>query len=352
MLHEVLVPGRALLLAAACAAALAAAPAAVAAGPDSLTLIGRGSAGSTSDLAMSVLEEAIKRAYPETKLRRLPGTATAVPPRIQSGEAQFGHGVGESVADAWAGERSFAGKPPMKDLRYFGNYIGFLLRPSAGPTLVTLEKTGIATWGDLKGKRIAVGPPDSLTSKMVNVALSGVGLSYDKIKEQGGLVVTGDWNQAMDMLGDGQVDAVFMTADHPSPIVTRLSASHKAKLVSAPPEVVEALLKVYTTSLSEVMPAGVYDWQNYEVAGTKLSLGYVVHKDVPDEVVYNICKQLYFPDKAAIWGETVPSWKGSEKLWEKGAASVFVPIHPGAKRCFDEAKIPLKLIAKGGDPAS
>lgn len=345
-------PGRAVLAALACVAAAAFAPPAVAQAPDSLTFIGRGAAGAISDLAMSVLEEATKRAYPDVKLRRLPGTATAVPPRIESGEAQFGHGVGESVADAWSGERSFAGKPPMKSLRYVGMYLGYALRPTVAPTLVTLEKSGIKTWGDLKGKRIAVGPPDSLTSKMVNAGLAGAGLSYDKIKEQGGLVVTGDWNQAMDQLGDGQVDAVFVSADHPSAIITRLWASHKVRLVSAPAEVVNALITAYPTSIPDSMEPGVYEGQSYQVSGIKLSLAFVVHKDVPEEVVYNICKQLYFPDKAAVWDDTVPSWKGASKLWKDAASNVFIPIHPGAKRCFEEAKIPIKIIAKGGDPAS
>jgi len=345
-------PGRTALAAVACVMAAALAPPAVAQAPEALTLIGRGAAGAISDLSMSVLEEAIKRAYPDVKLRRLPGTATAVPPRVEAGEAQFGHGVGESVADAWSGERSFAGKPPMKNLRYLGNYLGYALRPTVAPTLVTLEKTGIKSWGDLKGKRIAVGPPDSLTSKMVNAGLAGAGLSYDKIKEQGGLVVTGDWNQAMDQLGDGQVDAVFLSADHPSAIITRLWASHKVKLVSATQEVIDALIKAYPTSVPDSMNPGVYEGQSNSVAGIKLSLGFVVHKDVPEEVVYNICKQLYFPDKATVWDDTVPSWKGSAKLWDKAAANAFIPIHPGAKRCFEEGKIPIRLISKGGDPAS
>ena len=49
--------------------------------PEAITLIGRGSAGSTSDLAFVVMEEAIKRSFPgqAIQIRRLPGTASAVP---------------------------------------------------------------------------------------------------------------------------------------------------------------------------------------------------------------------------------------------------------------------------------
>lgn len=212
--------GRRLLLATAIAAGAWPAsilPAAADEAPKSLVIIGRGSAGSTSDLAFTVMEEAIKRAYPGAPInvRRLPGTATAVPPRIHSGEAQIGHGVGESVVDAWNSSRTFANRPKMQTLRYVGAYIGFMTRPSASPTFITTAKSGLNSWADLANKRIGVGTPDSLTSTMVNVGLKGINLSYDQIKRNGGVVATGDWNQQMDMLADGQLDAVFLTADHP-----------------------------------------------------------------------------------------------------------------------------------------
>ena len=341
--------GKALL----CAAMLAATvpTAALAQGTQNFVIIGRGSAGSTSDLAFTVLEEALKRAFQgqTVNIRRLPGTAAAAPPRVESGEAHFGHGVGENVLDAWKGERTFAGKPPMRNMRYIGSYLGFLMRPSASPTFVTTQNSRIKTWEDLKNARIGVGPADSLTSTMVNVALKGVGLSYDAIRKNGGLVMNGDWNQQMEMLGDGQLEAVFFTGDHPSPILTQFAANNRPRLVSMPDSVLKALLENYPTFTRNEMPANTYDWQKEPVVGVQLSLGYIVHKDVPDDVVYNVCKQLYMGDNARIWGDVVPGWKGAEKLVERAGATVFVPLHPGAKRCLEEAKIPVNFIGAGAD---
>lgn len=344
--------GRSLLLAAALAAT--ALPSMAQEAPKSLVIIGRGSAGSTSDLAFTVMEEAIKRAYSGASIhvRRLPGTATAVPPRIESGEAQIGHGVGESVVDAWTGSRTFAKRPKMQKMRYLGAYLGFMNRPSASPTFITTGSSGLKSWADLKDKRIGVGTPDSLTSTMVNVGLKGAGLSYDAIKGNGGVVVTGDWNQQMDMLADGQLDAVFLTADHPSPILTQFAATNAARIVSMDAGVLKALMDNYPTFTRNVLPAGTYEWQKNEVVGVQLSLGYVVHKDLPDDVVYRICRQLYWPENAKIWGEVVPTWKGAEKIANRAAETVFIPLHPGAKKCFDEAKIPVHTIAKGGDTPS
>ncbi len=349
--------GRHLLLATALAAGVLCVPGGVAEAqeaPKSLVIIGRGSAGSTSDLAFTVMEEAIKRAYAGTAInvRRLPGTATAVPPRIHSGEAQIGHGVGESVVDAWNATRTSANRPKMQSLRYVGAYIGFMTRPSASPTYITTEKSGLKSWADLKDKRIGVGTPDSLTSTMVNVALKGVGLSYDQIKRNGGVVATGDWNQQMDMLADGQLDAVFLTADHPSPILTQFAATNAARIVSMDEPVLKALMDNYPTFSRNELPAGTYDWQKNDVLGVQLSLGYVVHKDLPDDVVYRICKQLYWKENASVWGDVVPTWKGAEKLVDRAAQTVFIPLHPGAKKCFDEAGIPIRLIANGSDSPS
>ena len=319
--------------------------------PESLTLMGRGSAGSTSDLAFIVMEEAIKRSFPDkqVQVRRLPGTATAVPPRIDSNEAQIGHGVGESVVDAWNAQRGSARRPMMRNMRYLGAYLGFLSKPSASPTMVVKANSPIKGCADLKDKRIGVGTPDSLTSTMVNNGLKGVGLSYDAIKRNGGVVHTGDWNQQMDMLGDGQLDAVFVTADHPSPIITQFAATNAARIVNMDEAVVKALLDAYPTFTRNVMPAGTYDWQKDQIVGVQLSLGYIVNKDVPTNVVYQICKQLYSPQTAKVWGDMVPSWRGAEKLTGQAAQTVFIPLHPGAAKCYAELGIPVKTIVAGSD---
>lgn len=343
--------GRLFCTAAAVAAAAAFSPPALAQGSQSFVIIGRGSTGSTSDLAFTVLEEALKRSFPgqQINIRRLPGTATATPPRVQSREAQFGHGVGESVMDAWTGTRTFKGRPEMKDLRYVGSYLGFLMRPSASPTFVTTADNPVKSWEDLAKRRIGVGPADSLTSTMVNVGLTGANLSYDKIKQNGGVVVNGDWNQQMGMLGDGQLDAVFFTGDHPTPIIMQFAANNKPRLVSMSDNIVKTLLEHYPTFVRNDMPAGTYEWQKEPVVGVQLSLGYIVHKDLPEDVVYKVCKQLYVGDNAKIWGDVVPVWKGAENLASRAASTVFIPLHPGAKRCFDEAGIKINYIGAGKD---
>lgn len=320
----------------------------------SFVIIGRGSTGSTSDLAFTVLEEALKRSFPgeSINIRRLPGTAAAAPPRVESGEADFGHGVGENVLDAWTASRTFAKRPQMRNLRYVGAYLGFMVRPSASPTFVTTQSNPVKSWEDLGKRRIGVGPADSLTSTMVNVGLKGAGLSYEEIRKGGGLVVNGDWNQQMEMLGDGQLDAVFFTGDHPSPIITQFASNNKPRLVTMSENVRNALLENYKTFVANDMPAGTYEWQKEPVSGVQLSLGYIVHKDLPEDVVYRVCKQLYVGENAKIWGEVVPGWKGAENLAQRAAQTVFIPMHPGAKRCFKEAGIPITTIGAGGDPVN
>ena len=45
----------------------------------------------------------------------------------------------------------------------------------------------------------------------------------------------------------------------------------------------KALLDNYPTFQRNTLPANTYEWQKNEVAGVQLSLGYVVHKDLPDD---------------------------------------------------------------------
>ncbi|WP_108459709.1 TAXI family TRAP transporter solute-binding subunit [Devosia naphthalenivorans] len=319
------------------------------AAPTDIVLIGRGSTGSTSDLVMAVLEESITRSFPDIRLRRLPGSATAVPPKIEAGEAEIGHGVGETLVQAWLGNGEFEGDKPMKNLRYLGGYLGFLVRPSAGPTLVVPADSSIQSWHDLSDKRIGVGVPTSLNSTLVDVALHGIDLSYEKIEQNGGLVVKGDWNQQFEAMGDGQLDGVFVLGDQPSALVTQYAANNQARLISVPEEAIDAIIADYPTTTRNSMQPGTYEWQAEEVRGIRLTLGFVVHKDLPEEFVYQICKQLYTGESANIWGEVVPSWRGAEAMKEEAAAAVPIPLHPGAQRCFEEAGIPITYVGSGGD---
>jgi ABC-type amino acid transport substrate-binding protein len=91
--------------------------------------------------------------------------------------------------------------------------------------IVTLQKTGIATVDDLKGKRVAVGAPGSGTEANARQILEVHEITYRDITEH-----FLPFGEAVDALRDGRIDAAFLTAGIPTAAVIDLDATEKPKL--------------------------------------------------------------------------------------------------------------------------
>jgi TRAP-type uncharacterized transport system substrate-binding protein len=58
----------------------------------------------------------------------------------------------------------------------------------------------------------------------------------------------------------------------------------------------------------------------------------VVHKDLPDDLVYNMCKVFW--ENHAAFVEVKGVWK--TVTLENALNGAAIPVHPGAKKCYDE----------------
>ena len=58
----------------------------------------------------------------------------------------------------------------------------------------------------------------------------------------------------------------------------------------------------------------------------------VVNKDLPDDLVYNMCKSLWANHDKFVEVKSV--WKRVKQ--EDALKGVAIPVHPGAQKCYDE----------------
>ena len=80
------------------------------------------------------------------------------------------------------------------------------------------------------------------------------------------------------------------------------------------------------------MPSGVYEGVKEDIKTLGIVTNMVVHKDLPDDLVYNMCKVFW--DNHGAFAEVKGIWK-SVKL-ENALAGAAIPLHPGAERCYKE----------------
>ena len=80
------------------------------------------------------------------------------------------------------------------------------------------------------------------------------------------------------------------------------------------------------------MPKGVYKSVTEDLNTLGIVANMVVSADLPDEIVYQMCKVFWA--NHATFAEVKGIWN-SVKL-ENALDGMGAPLHPGAKKCYDE----------------
>lgn len=190
--------------------------------------------------------------------------------------------------------------------------------------LVTLEKNGIKTFADLKGKKVSVGAPGSGTYANAEQLLEIHGLSMDDIQPQ-----DLDFGESQESLQSGQIDAAFITAGTPTGAVEGLNAVAKVFIVPVEDDKADELIAKYQYYAKEVIPAGTYGIAE-DTPTVSVGAMLIIQNEVPEDLAYEITKAIY--DNASKL--THP--KGALIKAETGLDGIGIPVHPGAQKYFDE----------------
>ena len=117
--------------------------------------------------------------------------------------------------------------------------------------IVTLKKSGIKSVADFKGKRIAVGAAGSGTEANARQIMEAYGIKYDDIKVQ-----YLSFGEAASALKDGNVDAAFVTAGHPTAAIQDIATQNDVVLVPVDADKADSLIKKYPFYTKLVIKAG------------------------------------------------------------------------------------------------
>lgn len=242
---------------------------------------------------------------------------------IKKGEAEMAIAMSNLTGFAYTGTVTYAGKD-IKNLRYVMG-----LWPDVTQMVYRVD-SGIKTWRDLKGKKIAVGPAGSGTEYSSQVLLRVLGgLSFsDIVPERIG------YSEGSQALQNGRIDAFNAEAGVPTGAVAELLAGRTKIGILEFSEADMAKLKTEAPFYSRVIvPSGTYTGQDKPLmlAGVKSAL--LVNKDVPEDVVYEMLKVIY-----AERAEMLKKHAAFGRVdYEKPLDGLFgAPLHPGAVKFFKE----------------
>ncbi len=202
--------------------------------------------------------------------------------------------------------------------------------------LIVSRDSGIENVADLRGKKISLGPKGSGTRVDALLILKAYGIRLKGISEEALPV-----GAAIDLLREGKLDGFFMVVGTPATAVAELANDSLIRLVSISGPKADKLRTDYPFFSADRIAAGTY----FNVSATEtLSVGaqWVVSANMPEDLVYGITRALWDPSTRRLLDNGHP--KGRLIVIDSALDGLAVPLHPGARRYYEEAG--LKLPAK------
>ena len=248
------------------------------------------------------------------------GASVANCKAIGKGEAQVAIAQNDVTWYAWEGKYQFEGKP-IKVLRTIGT-----LYPEPVQIVVRAD-SDIKTIYDLKGKKVVVGAAGSGVAATAERVLKAAGI-WDQIEP-----VYQTFEEAAQSLVLGQVDAEFTVIAYPAPAINQIAVKVPVRILDVPDEVVQKLHdQGYPFYVKVTIPAGTYNGMDEDAQTIAVKATLIVHKDLPDEVVYELTRILYENIDDLAKAHQVAKQIDINHAFD----GLMVPLHPGAIKYYEE----------------
>lgn len=294
---------------------------AVTAGLDAkLVTIATGGASGPYNIIGSTLADQYAKGFDVNARTQTTGASVENINLLEQGKAELAFVMSDALSQAIKGEVSF--KEPVKNVSQVATLYPNVVQ------IITKKGSGIKTVDDLKGKRIAVGDQNSGVEINARVLLNGHGITYDDVK-----IDYLGYAEAADGLNAGTIDAAFLTSGLPNASVMEIAETSGVDLVSVNPDKLAEIAKEHPYFISYDIAVDTYGNKD-KIATAAVPNALVVRTDMSDDDVYALTKKLF---------ETLPTLQNAHQAANEitidGAQeSLVAPLHPGAKRYYDEQK--------------
>ncbi|GED28105.1 C4-dicarboxylate ABC transporter substrate-binding protein [Brevibacillus agri] len=191
--------------------------------------------------------------------------------------------------------------------------------------IVVSADSNIKSVADLKGKRVSVGAPGSGTEINAQQILEAYGLTFDDTQLQ-----RLSFADSAKAIQDGKLDAAFQTAGTPTAAITELAATTGVKIIPIDNDKIDAIIAKYPYYVKTTVPANTYQTVPEEVTTVSVKSMLLIRSDLDEDLVYKVTKAIF--DNTDKLGHA----KAKEIKLDSVLSGVSIPIHPGAKKYFDE----------------
>lgn len=238
---------------------------------------------------------------------------------VNDGTADIGITGTDFAYEAWNGEADWA-EGTYQDFRGI-----MLMFPFVQQNYASAE-SGLTTFTDLDGKTVnlsTAGSSSDTWSRRI-IELAGINVNITNLAPS-------DANQQM---GDGLVDACVVNGLAPHSAVSEYSATKSTSLIGIDDELYEKIVAEYPYAQRYTIPAGTFDWQTEDVPTISTQTYIIVNKDMDEDLVYEITKQLY-----EHYDDLCEQHNAFTYMKAEDIVNATTPLHKGAARYYEEIGI-------------
>ena len=242
--------------------------------------------------------------------------------QIREGELEFG------VAQSDWQYHSYNESKPDKVVPYNKLRAVFSVHPEPYQ-LIVAKGSGIASFKDLKGKRVNIGNPGSGQRGTTEVLMEAHGLSTSDFALATELTST----EQAKALCDGKIDAIGYTVGVPNSGVAVATDGCDAEIVNLKTSVEEGLVEEFPYYAFSTIPKGTYKTSAADVTTFGVKATFVTSADVSEDLVYEVVRAVF--ENLDDFRKLHPAFANlkPEEMIKDGLTA---PLHPGAEKFYKE----------------
>lgn len=261
-----------------------------------------------------------EQAIPGISVTAMPGAGVANIRGVDEGRAQIGFGNSITTVDALNGAPPFP-RPVTKVCNIATLYPQYF-------QVIALANAGVTRLEDLRGKQVVIQPRGNTAEVVTQQILQVAGLTYNDIRPN----FQASYTDAVGLLRDGNAHAFTLGTAIPASSVMDLATARAIHVVDLAPYI-DGLRRINPGFRAVPIPAGTYPGQTRTVTVPGYFTHLVVSCDLPEALVHAMVRTMAenVEAMAAVYA-------GIRGITPKDMAmDIGVPLHPGAKRFYQEA---------------
>jgi TRAP transporter TAXI family solute receptor len=249
---------------------------------------------------------------------------------VNQRNAEMGFSYSAQTRLGYLGKGKF--RHAQENIRHFATLYSGLLQ------IAVPRDSPVRSVADLRGRNISPGKAGWAGTEVARAVLKAYGMTFESIKQEGGAIHHVDYTDSVALMKDRHIDAFFALSSVPQSSLMELNFDPGIRLLSLDEDLIARIVAENPGYVRMIIPKTAYEGMQADVHTVGIPTVLIVHKDLPDDLVYRLAKAFWAHHADLV--EVSPVWK--DVRLENALLAPPAPVHPGAQRYYDENGVSLR----------